>query len=59
VLIVWGLADPAFPPRHLARWVELFGAEARVVRLPDAGHWPHEEAPDAVAQALVGFLEES
>jgi haloalkane dehalogenase len=59
VLIVWGLADPAFPPRHLARWVELFGAEARVVRLPDAGHWPHEEAPDAVAQALVRFLEES
>ena len=59
VLIVWGLKDPAFPPHHLARWEQLFGTEARVVRLPDAGHWPHEEAPEAVRQALMGFLESS
>ncbi len=59
VLIVWGLKDPAFPPHHLARWEQLFGTGARVVRLPDAGHWPHEEAPEAVRQALMGFLESS
>jgi pimeloyl-ACP methyl ester carboxylesterase len=41
----------------LARWLELFGAGARVRRLPDAGHWPHEEAPEAVGRELREFLE--
>lgn len=54
VLIVWGTRDPAFKERHLARWKrELSGAE--VVELP-VGHWPHEEAPDAVLQAIRSFL---
>jgi haloalkane dehalogenase len=56
VLVLWGLRDPAFPPRHLARWMALFGQEARVVRLPASGHWPHEEEPDAVRQELLAFL---
>ena len=30
---------------------------ADVVRLPDAGHWPHEEAPDNVIRAIQAFLE--
>jgi haloalkane dehalogenase len=59
VLIVWGLRDPAFRPHFLARWAALFGPEARVVRLPAAGHWPHEEAPEAVRQQLLAFLEAS
>ena len=58
-LVVWGMKDPAFPPHHLERWEQLFGTEARVVRLPTAGHWPHEEAPEAVRQALAAFLEGS
>jgi pimeloyl-ACP methyl ester carboxylesterase len=37
--------------------VELFGPAARIVRLPAAGHWPHEEAPDVVRDELVAFLE--
>jgi haloalkane dehalogenase len=57
VLVVWGLRDPAFPPHVLARWAELFGPEARIVRVPAAGHWPHEEAPDEVGEALGTFLE--
>ena len=56
VLIIWGLRDPAFGPLALGRWVELFGPAARVVQLAAAGHWPHEEAPEAVQQALVAFL---
>jgi haloalkane dehalogenase len=56
VLIVWGLGDPAFRPHHLARWTTLFGSEARVARLPSAGHWPHEEEPAAVGQELLAFL---
>jgi haloalkane dehalogenase len=58
-LIVWGLADPAFRPHHLARWTSLFGPAARVVRLPSAGHWPHEEEPAIVRDALREFLEAS
>ena len=29
---------------------------ASFVELADAGHWPHEEAPDAVVEALRTFL---
>lgn len=54
--IVWGMADPAFTPRHLARWRELFGDAARVVELPGVGHWPHEEAPETVLAVLRGLL---
>jgi haloalkane dehalogenase len=59
VLLLWGLRDPAFGPLSLARWEALFGGDGRVVRLPDAGHWPHEEDPEAVRQALAGFLDAS
>jgi haloalkane dehalogenase len=59
VLLVWGLRDPAFGRPYLARWEALFGAGGRVIRLPDAGHWPHEEDPEAVRRALAGFLDES
>lgn len=54
-LIVWGVRDPAFPPRFLARWREAL-PRAQVVELP-VGHWPQEEAPDEVIAALRGFLE--
>jgi haloalkane dehalogenase len=55
-LVVWGLADPAFRPHHLARWTTLLGPWARVVRLPSAGHWPHEEEPATVRDELRQFL---
>jgi haloalkane dehalogenase len=57
-LIVWGMKDPAFQSRHLARWETLL-PEATVVRLADAGHWPHEEEPEAVAEAMSAFLRSS
>ncbi len=53
-LIVWGMDDPAFPPRLLERWRAALPA-AHVVELP-AGHWPHEEMPDAVLAARRPFL---
>jgi haloalkane dehalogenase len=55
-LVIWGLADPAFRPHHLARWITVLGPAARVVRLPGAGHWPHEEEPAAVRDELGRFL---
>lgn len=54
-LIVWGLKDSAFPPSFLDRWRALL-PEARVAALEHAGHWPHEEDPARVIQAIETFL---
>jgi haloalkane dehalogenase len=54
-LIVWGMKDPAFQPRQLARWREVLPS-ARVMELEDVGHWPHEEAPDRVISEIRDFL---
>lgn len=42
--LVWGLRDSAFGPAVLERLIEAW-PHATVARLPDAGHWPHEEEP--------------
>jgi haloalkane dehalogenase len=57
-LILWGMRDPAFPPRLLQRWRAAL-PHARFYELPDAGHWPHEEAPDEVARAITSFVDEA
>lgn len=54
-LIVWGMKDPAFQPNQLRRWREVLPS-AEVVELQEAGHWPHEEAPDRVIQEVARFL---
>ncbi|MFN2563564.1 MAG: alpha/beta fold hydrolase [Gemmatimonadaceae bacterium] len=56
-LVVWGMRDPAFKPRHLDRWRAAV-PDARVVELP-AGHWPHEELPDTATGALTDFVDRS
>jgi haloalkane dehalogenase len=53
--VIWGMKDSAFRPDQLARWREALPL-AGVTELADAGHWPHEEAPDAVLAALRAFL---
>ena len=53
-LIIWGMKDSAFRPHLLARWRTLLPA-AKVVELPEAGHWPHEEAPDAVSRMILDW----
>jgi len=55
VHLVWGTRDSAFPPSMLARW-EAAVPHAGVTRIDDAGHWPHEEAPETVIQALRRIL---
>lgn len=54
-LIIWGERDRLLPPALLERWREAL-PHATVETLSDAGHWPHEEAPEAVAQRVRGFL---
>ncbi len=55
-LIAWGMKDSAFGVQHLARWREHLPG-ARLLTLADAGHWPHEEAPEAVAEAIRALLD--
>lgn len=50
-LIVWGLRDPALPPK-LLRGIKRDIPQAEVVELPDIGHFVPEEAPDALAEAI-------
>jgi haloalkane dehalogenase len=54
-LLVWGMRDPTFGPAALAR-ARAALPSASVVELANAGHWPHEEAPDDVAAAVAGFV---
>jgi haloalkane dehalogenase len=55
-LVIWGMKDIAFGPHQLARWQSLLPA-ADVCRLAAAGHWPHEEEPAVVIDAITAFLQ--
>ncbi len=55
VLLVWGMKDPTFGAAALDRWTKAL-PRARVVRAEAAGHWPHEEEPGAVLEALRRFV---
>jgi len=54
-LVLWGLHDPYVSPRLAARQREAFPA-ARVVLLPDSGHWPFADDPGRVERELTAFL---
>lgn len=53
--ILWGLRDSAFPPATLER-LRAAWPEAPVTTFAGAGHWPHEEEPEAFAGALRTLL---
>lgn len=53
--LLWGLKDSAFKPHVLERWKDVLPS-ATVVAFDDAGHWPHEETPDAYARALAAIV---
>ena len=55
VLLVWGMRDPVFQPVFLEQWRELF-PKAETVELDDASHFLVEDSPDAVTDAIEGFL---
>lgn len=54
-LVLWGGHDAYLPVAQASRQREVFSA-AEVVVLPDSGHWPHGDDPDAVEAHLVPFL---
>jgi pimeloyl-ACP methyl ester carboxylesterase len=53
--LIDGLVDPVSGAHLVARYRELV-REPDVVELPDVGHYPQVEAPDAVAAAALAFF---
>lgn len=53
--LIWGMQDPAFGPRYLARWREVL-PQASVLELPAVGHFAQEEAPEEALGALRALL---
>lgn len=56
VLILWGHPDPYFGRGELRQLVEIF-PEANVREIAHGGHFPQEDAPQAVNEALLAFLQ--
>lgn len=54
-LVVWGAADPYLPARYAEQQKETFH-KAQVVLLPESGHFPFADDPQAVAQAFLPFI---
>jgi haloalkane dehalogenase len=55
-LIIWGQPDVYFRLHELQRLKEVF-PDAIVREIPGGGHFPQEDAPEAVTAALLDFLE--
>lgn len=56
-LVVWGVHDRFTRVEQAERQHESF-PYARIALLPDCGHYPHIEDPEAVAAAVIPFLRE-
>lgn len=50
--IVWGMKDPVIKPQNLEKLISGF-PNAKVLRLPTAGHFPQEEKPGEVADFIA------
>jgi len=58
VLLLWGAEDFAYAPDYYAqRFLDLL-PNARLVALPETGHYPHEERPAEVIAVLNAFFQE-
>jgi haloalkane dehalogenase len=53
--LIWGLRDWCFRPDCLERFIKAW-PQAEVHRLPDAGHWVVEDAPDEALALVERFL---
>ena len=54
-LIIWGAEDRLIPPREGERLAERIPG-SRLVVIPDAGHLPQREQPEAFSRAVAEFL---
>ena len=54
-LVVWGESDRAVPPAYAAAFRDLL-PNATVALIPECGHIPQLERPDAFLDSVLGFL---
>jgi pimeloyl-ACP methyl ester carboxylesterase len=55
-MILWGADDKFLPSRYAEFWREKL-PQAAVELIPQCGHLPHVEKPDAVAGKIIPFLD--
>ncbi|MBT3884716.1 MAG: alpha/beta fold hydrolase [Rhodospirillaceae bacterium] len=58
-LIIWGADDQVLPPSYAQRFADAISGEASVCIIEGAGHKVEFDAPDAVADAIGEFLNET
>jgi pimeloyl-ACP methyl ester carboxylesterase len=56
-LVIWGAKDPYIGVEYAERQRDYFDVQDVVV-LPDSGHWPFQDDPQAVASAVLPFLQQ-
>ena len=58
VMLVWGEADRVVPFGYARRFADAIPGEARIERIPGAGHLAELDAPDEVARRVLAFLDD-
>ena len=56
-LLIWGEEDLAYPPDHYAARFDADLPNSELLIVPDAGHYPYEEQPAQVIDAMNRFFE--
>ncbi len=56
VLVLWGAQDQVLPAGGGHRWAQALGNGTRLEIIPDSGHLPHLERPEAFAALVREFL---
>lgn len=57
VLFLWGMKDPMIGPHHLEKFISGF-PQSQAVRLDTCGHFPQEEEPAKVEEAIRDFMQD-
>ena len=55
-LFIWGMKDPVIKPPYLEKFVSGF-SNSKTIKLESSGHFPQEEQPEAVAEAIRTCLD--
>ncbi|AII47932.1 alpha/beta hydrolase [Synechococcus sp. KORDI-52] len=56
VHLIWGAKDPWEPIAEARRWTQTIGCIESLEVIPEAGHCPHDEAPDQVNPVLQRLI---
>ena len=56
-LIVWGVDDRLVPPSYAKRFAAGVGGFSEIREIAGAGHVAEIDAPDAVSEAVLRFLD--